>query len=314
MISDESKLVSIIVPCYNEQEVLSIFHKEISKVMNSIEDYNFEVIFVDDGSKDNTINIVERISKEDHRFKYISFSKNFGKEAAMLAGLEHCKGDLVVMMDADLQDPPTLIPEMIKVIEEGYDSVATRRCTRAGEPPIRSFFARKFYKIMNKISKVEMVDGARDFRMMTRQMVDAILSMKEYHRFTKGIFGWVGFNTKWIEYENIERASGETKWSFWKLVFYAIEGIVGFSTVPLRFASIMGIIVSFFAFLYTIFIVVKTLVMGIDVPGYASITCIVLFLGGIQLLSLGIMGEYIARTYLEVKKRPVYIIKKTSSS
>jgi len=309
---DYKDLVSIIVPCYNEQEVLQLFYKEIFKVISSITNYDFEVIFINDGSLDNTERILEKINDEDERFKYISFSRNFGKEAAILAGLENSNGIYVAVMDVDLQDPPSLIPEMLKWLEIGYDSVGTRRISRLGEPPIRSFFARKFYRIMNKISKVDMIDGARDFRMMTRQVVDAILSIKEYHRFTKGIFGWVGFKTKWLEYENIERASGETKWSFGKLMVYAIEGIVGFSTVPLKLASIMGIGISLVAFAYTIYIVIKTLVIGSDVPGYASIVCLVLFLGGIQLLSLGIIGEYMARTYLEVKKRPIYIVKNKS--
>lgn len=308
------KLVSVIVPCYNEEKGLEIFYNEIVKVMATIENYAFEVLFIDDGSKDKTLELAKKISDLDDRFKYVSFSRNYGKEAGMLAGLEHSKGDYVVIMDADLQDPPSLLPEMIGILESGYDSAATRRCNRIGEPPIRSFFARMFYRVMNKMSQVELVDGARDYRMMTRQMVDSILELKEYHRFTKGIFSWVGFSTKWIEYENIERAAGETKWSFWKLCIYAIDGIVAFSTAPLRFASICGIIISLLAFLYTAFVVIKTIVLGIDVPGYASMVSLILFLGGIQLFSMGILGEYLSRTYMETKRRPKYIVKVSNTN
>lgn len=303
------KKLSIIVPCYNEQETLGIFYKEAINIISKINNYEFEFIFVNDGSKDNTLNILKELSDKDSRVRYISFSRNFGKEAAIFAGLKNCTGDLGVLMDADLQDPPSLLPKMIQCIEEGYDSVATHRVTREGEPPIRSFFARKFYKIINKISEVNIVDGARDYRLMTRDMIDAILSMSEYNRFSKGIFAWIGFNTKWIEYVNVERVAGETKWSFWKLFKYALDGIVAFTTMPLRITSILGILTSVAAAIYTLYIIISTLITGIDVPGYASSISIIMFLGGIQLIALGIIGEYLARTYMEVKNRPVYIAK-----
>lgn len=303
------KKLSIIVPCYNEQETLGIFYKEAINIISKINNYEFEFIFVNDGSKDNTLNILKELSNKDSRVRYISFSRNFGKEAAIFAGLKNCTGDLGVLMDADLQDPPSLLPKMIQYIEEGYDSVATHRVTREGEPPIRSFFARKFYKIINKISEVNIVDGARDYRLMTRDMIDAILSMSEYNRFSKGIFAWVGFNTKWIEYVNVERVAGETKWSFWKLFKYALDGIVAFTTMPLRITSILGILTSVVAAIYTLYIVISTLITGIDVPGYASSISIIMFLGGIQLIALGIIGEYLARAYMEVKNRPIYIVK-----
>lgn len=276
--------------------------------------YDFEYIFVDDGSKDDTLDIVKNLSKEDSRVKYISFSRNFGKESGIYAGLEKSKGDYAVVMDADLQDPPSLLPEMMRCIdEEGYDSVATRRVTRKGEPPIRSFFARQFYKLMNKISKTEIVDGARDYRLMTRQFVNAILQIQEYNRFSKGIYGWVGFNTKWLEYENVERVRGETKWSFWKLLVYAVDGIIAFSTVPLTLSVFFGLMFCFIALVATVYIVFKTILYGDPVAGWPSMMCIILMLGGIQLFCIGILGEYLSKTYLESKNRPIYICKETNT-
>ena len=271
-------------------------------------------IFVDDGSKDDTLDIVKNLSKEDSRVKYISFSRNFGKESGIYAGLEKSKGDYAVVMDADLQAPPSLLPEMMRCIdEEGYDSVATRRVTRKGEPPIRSFFARQFYKLMNKISKTEIVDGARDYRLMTRQFVNAILQIQEYNRFSKGIYGWVGFNTKWLEYENVERVRGETKWSFWKLLVYAVDGIIAFSTVPLTLSVFFGLMFCFIALVATVYIVFKTILYGDPVAGWPSMMCIILMLGGIQLFCIGILGEYLSKTYLESKNRPIYICKETNT-
>ena len=296
------KLISVIVPCYNEQEVLHMFYDEMSRVAGLMTDYNFEFIFVNDGSRDNTLNICKELAAKDERVKYISFSRNFGKEAGIYAGFEKSKGDLVCMMDADLQDPPALLPEMVKAIEEeGFDSVATRRVTRKGEPPIRSFFARMFYKLMNKISKTEIVDGARDYRLMTRQFVNSLLDLGEYNRFSKGLFGWVGYKTKWLEYENVERAAGETKWSFWKLLLYSIEGIMAFSTVPLAISAVMGILFCAIAFAMIVFIIAKTIMFGDPVAGWPSTACIILFVGGVQLFCVGILGQYLAKTYLEVK-------------
>ena len=307
------KLISVIVPCYNEQEVLHMFYDEICRVAGIMADYNFEFIFVNDGSKDNTLNICKELAGKDERVKYISFSRNFGKEAGIYAGIEKSKGDLVCMMDADLQDPPALLPEMVKAIEEeGYDSVATRRVTRKGEPPIRSFFARMFYKLMNKISKTEIVDGARDYRLMTRQFVNSLLDLGEYNRFSKGLFGWVGYKTKWLEYENIERAAGETKWSFWKLLLYSIEGIMAFSTVPLAISAIVGLLFCVVAFVAILFIIGKTIIFGDPVAGWPSTACLILFVGGVQLFCVGILGQYLAKTYLEVKGRPIYICKETN--
>ena len=307
------KLISVIVPCYNEQEVLHLFYDEVSFVAGEMSAYDFEFIFVNDGSRDNTLKICKELAAKDERVKYISFSRNFGKEAGIYAGFEKAKGDLVCMMDADLQDPPSLLPEMVKIIEEdGYDSVATRRVTRKGEPPIRSFFAGLFYKLMNKISKIEIVDGARDYRLMTRQFVNSLLSMGEYNRFSKGLFGWVGYQTKWLEYENVERAAGETKWSFWKLLLYSIEGIMAFSTVPLAISAVMGILFCAIAFMMIIFIIVKTIAFGDPVAGWPSTACIILFVGGVQLFCVGILGQYLAKTYLEVKGRPIYICKETN--
>lgn len=305
--------ISLIVPCYNEEEVLPYFYEEFQKVAEKLKDYNTEVVFVDDGSKDRTIQIIKDLAKNDTRVKYISFSRNFGKEAAIYAGLRYADGEYIAMLDADLQDPPSLLPEMIRgIVEEGYDSVATRRVTRKGEPPIRSFFARMFYQLMNKISTAEIMDGARDFRLMTRQFRNAILDMEEYNRFSKGIFGWVGFKTKWIEFENVERKAGETKWSFWKLFKYSLEGIIGFSTAPLAMVSALGLVVCFAAFLFLIVILVKTLCFGDPVDGWPSMICIILMLGGIQLLCMGILGMYLSKAYLETKKRPIYICRETN--
>ena len=306
------KKVSIIVPCYNEEESIPLFYKEIRKVFSKI-NYKLELIFINDGSKDKTLELIKNLSKEDKEANYISLSRNFGKEAAMWAGLKHSTGDYITVMDCDLQDPPTLIPEMLRLIEEeDYDVVGTRRVTRKGEPPIRSFFARMFYKIINKMSKVEMVDGARDFRMMTRQVVDNILTLKEYNRYSKGLFSFVGFKIKWLEYKNIERVAGETKWSFWKLFLYAIDGIVAFTTAPLTMAATFGILFCLVAFIMIIVIIVKTLVYGDPTSGWPSLACIIFMTNGIELLCIGVIGEYLSKTYLEVKKRPIYIVKESN--
>lgn len=295
------KLLSVIVSCYNEEESIPLFYKEIDKVSNEMKELNFEFLFVDDGSKDNTLKILKDLNKKDKRVRYVSFSRNFGKEAAMLAGLENSLGDYVTLMDADLQDPPALLPKMYDlIVNEGYDVVGTRRVTRKGEPPIRSFFARMFYKIINKMSKIEMVDGARDYRLMTRQVIDSIISLKEYNRYSKGLFSFVGFKTKWLEYENIERVAGETKWSFWKLFKYAIEGIVAFTTAPLSFATFIGFIICLISFIF----IIVDIINGNNIMAF-----VLLFVSGVQLLSLGIIGEYLSRTYLETKSRPVYIVK-----
>ena len=308
-----SKLCSCIVPCFNEEEVIPLYYEEMQKVRKQEEGkIDFEIIFIDDGSKDKTLEVIKKLSEQDECIHYVSFSRNFGKEAAMYAGFDHANGEYVVTMDVDLQDPPHLIPEMIRSIEEeGYDSVATRRVTRKGEPPIRSFFARRFYGLINKISDADIVDGARDFRMMKRDMVNAILSMPEYNRFTKGIFGWVGFKTKWIEFENVERAAGETKWSFWKLFRYALEGIIAFSTVPLTIVSLIGVIVCIIAFLFLLFVVIRATIFGDPVAGWPSLICVISFLSGIQLLGIGVVGMYLSKTYLETKKRPIYIKKES---
>ena len=308
------KKISLVVPCYNEQEVINLFYEEIQKVKKDFNKVNFEIIFVNDGSSDNTLNLMRELSKNDD-VRYISFSRNFGKEAAMYAGLEASTGDYVAIMDVDLQDPPALLKEMYEILESGeYDSVATRRVSRKGEPVIRSFFARLYYKLINKISKTEIVDGARDFRLMTRQMVNSVLSLKEYNRFSKGIFSWVGYRTKWLEYENIERAAGTTKWSFFKLFLYSLESIVAFSTVPLSIASVFGIIFCLIAFLIIVFVIIRTLVYGDPTSGWPSMVCIMFFIGGIQLLCTGIIGQYLSKTYLEVKKRPIYIVAETEKS
>ncbi len=293
--------LDIVVPCYNEEKNIEKFFTEVSYVLKDID---INIIFVNDGSSDNTLNEIKKLKD----VSYISFSRNFGKEAAIYAGLSKTTADYVILMDVDLQDPPSLIPEMIKYIDE-YDIVATRRVTRAGEPKIRSFFARLFYKLMNKISDIELVDGARDFRLMNRSVVDSILELNENNRFSKGIFEWIGFNTKWIEYENVERIEGETSWSFWQLFKYSIEGIVSFTVAPLYISTVMGIIFSIIAFISIIFIVIRTLLFGDPVSGWPSTISIILFIGGIQLLSIGILGQYLAKTYIETKNRPKYIIK-----
>ena len=306
------KKITIIVPCYNEQEALPLFYKEITKVSKKMKKVDFEYLFINDGSKDNTLSVLKDLAKKDKKVRFISFSRNFGKEAAMYAGFENATGDYVAVMDADLQDPPALLPEMLDAIEtEGYDSVATRRVTRKGEPPIRSFFARMFYKIINKISNADIVDGARDYRLMNRKMVDSIISMTEYNRFSKGIFGWVGFNTKWLEFENVERVAGETKWNFWKLFIYSLEGIVGFSTMPLQIASVLGMLFLLLSFIVIIFVIVKTLLFGDPVAGWPSLVCIIFFVSGVQLFCIGIIGQYLSKTYLETKNRPIYIVKET---
>lgn len=306
------KKISIVVPCYNEEESLPLFYEEIKKIEKEMNYVDFEYIFVNDGSKDKTLEIFRRLAKKDKKVRYVSFSRNFGKEAGMLAGLEYSTGDFVTVMDADLQDPPKMLIEMYKgITEEGYDCVGTRRVTRKGEPPIRSFFARKFYKIINKMSKVEMVDGARDFRLMTRQMVDSILSLQEYNRYSKGLFSFVGFKTKWLEYENVERVAGTTKWSFWKLLIYAFEGIIAFSTTPLVIAAIVGIVFFLISFIMILVIIIKTLAFGDPVSGWPSMVCIIFFVSGVQLFCLGIIGAYLSKTYLETKKRPIYIVKET---
>ena len=306
------KKISVIVSCYNEEEALPLFYEEMSKVMAEMSQNDFELIFVNDGSRDNTLKEIKELRAKDKRVRYISFSRNFGKEAAMKAGLDYSTGDYVTLMDADLQDPPKMLPEMLNILEsEHYDCVGTRRVTRKGEPVIRSFFARKFYKIINKMSKVEMVDGARDYRLMTRQMVEAIKNCEEYNRYSKGLWSFVGFKTKWLEFENVQRVAGETKWSFWKLFKYAVEGIVAFTTAPLTMAAFLGILFCFIAFIMIVVIIFKTLVWGDPVSGWPSLACIIIFVSGIQLFFMGIFGEYLAKTYLETKKRPLYIIKET---
>lgn len=307
------KKISIVVPCYNEQEVVPMFYEELNKVINKLENVELELILINDGSKDNTLKEFKEIASQDERVKYISFSKNFGKEAAMYAGLEAATGDYVAIMDADLQDPPKLLIEMYNILETSdYDCVGTRRVTRKGEPKIRSFFAKIFYKLMRKISKMDIVDGARDFRLMTRQMKDAIISMQEYNRFSKGIFTWVGFKTKWLEYENIERAAGKTKWSFWKLFIYSLDGITAFSTFPLVIAALFGMLFCVLAFIMILVIIFKTIAFGDPVSGWPSTICVILFVGGVQLFCTGIIGQYMAKTYLEVKKRPIYIVRETN--
>lgn len=305
------KLLSVIVPCYNEEESVADFYDELMKNKTFFEkkELEVEILYIDDGSKDGTVEEVKKLHEKDDRVHLISFSRNFGKEAGIYAGLQNAKGDYLVVMDVDLQDPPSMLPEMFEHIEQGYDSVATRRVTRKGEPVIRSFFARMFYKLMRKISSTEIVDGARDYRLMTRQVADAILSMKEYNRFTKGIYGWVGFRTKWLEFENVERQKGETKWSFWKLLLYSLEGIISFSTAPAAFASLIGIVFCILAFLLIVVIVIRTVIFGDPVSGWPSLVCIISLVSGVQMFCLGIVGQYVAKTYLETKERPIYIIK-----
>ena len=303
--------LTVIVPCYNEEENVPLFYRELMENQDFFAErgVELELLYVDDGSGDGTVAAVRRLREEDGRVHLLSLSRNFGKEAAMYAGLEHAGGDYVVMMDADLQDPPSLLPEMFSWLEEGYDSVATRRVSRKGEPPVRSLFARMFYRLMKKISRTEIMDGARDYRLMTRQMVDAILSMPEYNRFSKGIFGWVGFRTKWLEFENVERAKGESKWSFWKLFLYSLDGIAAFSTVPLMLASVMGVFFCVVAFLMIVFIIVRKLLFGDPVSGWPSLVCIILMTSGVQFFCTGILGQYLAKTYMEVKRRPIYLVR-----
>lgn len=301
-------MISLIVPCYNEQEALPIFYKEVTKVLQQM-GHAYELLFINDGSKDDTLKILKELGERDVRVKYLSFSRNFGKEAAMYAGFCNVEGDYVAVMDADMQDPPSLLPQMMEIIDSGeYDSVATRRVTREGEPRIRSWFARMFYRIINHISETDIVDGARDFRLMKRDMVDAIVRMGEYNRFSKGIFGWIGFRTYWLSYQNVNRVAGETKWSFWKLFKYALEGVINFSQAPLSLASGFGLFMTVIAFVAVVVIVVRKLLFGDPVAGWASTVCIITLIGGIQLFCMGIMGQYIAKTYMEVKKRPHYIV------
>lgn len=305
--------ISVVVPCYNEQGALPFYYDKMKEVMALLPELSFEIIIVDDGSTDGTLEAAKQLAKSDERIRYISFSRNFGKEAAMYAGLKNASGKYTAIMDADLQDPPEMLPEMYRVItEEGYDAVGTRRVTRKGEPPVRSFFARKFYKIMSRISKANMVDGARDYRLMNRKYVDALLSLGEYNRFSKGLFGWVGFKVKWLEFENVNRIAGETKWSFGQLFLYSLDGIVAFSNVPLYMASIAGIGSFIAAIAAMIFIIVRRLVFGDPVAGWASTVVIILFIGGIQLLSIGILGLYLSKLYLEAKNRPIYLLDETN--
>ena len=304
-----AELMSLIVPCYNEEQSLPYFWEQTAAVMAKMDYLDFELIFVDDGSRDKTLEILRSLAESDSRVKYISFSRNFGKEAAMFAGLEHARGDYAAVMDADLQDPPALLEQMYQAVtREGYDSAATRRVTRKGEPPIRSFFARMFYRIINKMADVEIVDGARDFRLMNRKFLNALLELRERNRFSKGLFGWVGFKTKWLEFENVERVAGETKWSFWKLFKYSIEGIVAFTTAPLTVASVMGFFMCILALCSTVFIVIRKLIFGDPVSGWASTASIITFIGGIQLFFMGVFGQYLAKAYTEIKNRPIYIV------
>lgn len=307
------KLISLIIPCYNEETALDILYKALQDVSEQLPNYNFEFLFINDGSKDRTLDLIESYAKNDGRVRYISFSRNFGKEAAMYAGFCNAKGDYTTVMDSDMQDPPSLLPQMVEILEQGeYDSVATRRVTRNGEPPIRSFFARQFYKIINRISDADVVDGARDFRLMRREMVDTIVAMGESNRFSKGIFGWIGFNTYWLPYENVERAAGETKWSFWKLFKYAVDGVVNFSQAPLMISAWIGFFFVLVSVLAIVFVFVRKLIYGGSVEGWASLVCIILFVGGVQLFCTGVMGSYLAKTYQEVKRRPHYIVGKTN--
>lgn len=305
--------ISLIIPCYNEEAALPFIYEELTKVSSQMADYEFEYLFVNDGSRDRTLAILKELSAKDERVNYYSFSRNFGKESAMFAGFCNASGDYVAVMDADLQDPPSLLPQMVEILQKGeYDSVATRRVSRDGEPKIRSFFARTFYKVINKISDADIVDGARDFRLMKREMVDAIIAMNEYNRFSKGIFGWIGFRTYWLPYKNVERVAGETKWSFWGLLKYAIDGIINFSQVPLSLASYGGVFLTFISFLAIIFVVVRRLIFGDPVSGWASLVCIITFIGGVQLFCMGIIGQYLSKTYLETKRRPHFIISETN--
>ena len=305
--------ISIVVPMYNEQESLGILYKELNRVTDTLPEYEFEYLFVNDGSSDATLAEIRQLAEKDKRVRYVSFSRNFGKESALYAGLKNATGDYVATMDADLQDPPALLPQMIAMIEAAdCDNVATRRVNRKGEPPIRSFFAKCFYKVMRHLSHIEIADGARDYRLMSRAMVDSIVSVSEYNRFSKGIFAWVGYETKWLEFENVERSAGETKWSFWKLVRYSFDGIINFSDTPIRISSYLGLLLTVLSFVAIIMEVIRALVFGDPVAGWPSLVCIITFIGGIQLFCMGIMGQYIAKTYMEVKRRPHYIVKETN--
>ncbi len=307
------KLISIVVPCYNEELTLPILYKELERVTAAMPDYDFEYLFINDGSKDKTLSMLRELAEADKKVHYVSFSRNFGKEAALIAGLQYAKGDLVATMDADMQDPPALLPEMVGYVESGeYDNAATRRVTRKGEPVIRSFFARSFYKLMRRMTDINIVDGARDYRVMSRAMVDSILSLQERNRFSKGIFAWVGYETKWVEFENVERSAGETKWNFWKLLRYSVEGIVSFSNTPIHMASYMGLGLTGLSALALIFVVVRALMFGDPVAGWPSLVCIITFIGGVQLFVMGVMGQYIAKTYMEVKRRPHFIVKESN--
>ncbi len=307
------KKISIVVPCYNEEDALQYFYDEVVKLAVEMPAILYEFVFVDDGSQDKTLSLLKELQSQDGRIKYLSFSRNFGKESAIFAGLKNSSGDYVAIIDADLQDPPILIKDMYHIItDDGYDCVATRRTTRKGEPPVRSFFAKQFYRIINRISNIELVDGERDFRLMTRQMVDSILQICEYNRFSKGIFAWVGFKTKWLEYDNRERVAGQTKWSFWKLYLYSLDGIMAFSTTPLAIASIIGVVFFLVAMLMISIFMVRQLFWGASASGWPALICIILFITGIQLFCTGIVGQYLSRTYLETKKRPIYIIKENS--
>ena len=303
-------LLSIVVPCFNEDESVEIFLEEIQK---TLKDYNFEVIYVNDGSSDNTLKYIKELASKNSNVKYMSFSRNFGKESAIFAGLKYASGDYICLMDADLQHPPKLIPEMLEaVLDEGYDVAAARRVSRKGEPKIKSFFSHRFYKVFNRISNIDMVEGATDYRIMTRQVVDSVLKLQEYNRFSKGLFQWVGFDTKWIEYENIERIAGESTWSFWGLIKYSIEGLVAFTTLPLSISTFLGTVFSIIAFIYMLFIIIRYLIYSEAVPGYPTLICSLLLLGGIQLLSIGILGKYLEKTYKETKNRPIFIVKETN--
>ena len=302
--------ISIVIPCFNEEEAIPIFYEESLKVLKTMPLSSFEFVFIDDGSSDRTLEVLKEISAKDKSVHFVSFSRNFGKEAALYAGLSKANGDFISVMDVDLQDPPSLLPQMLEaILKEGYDCAATRRVTRKNEPPVRSFFARKFYKIMGKLSDVPVVDGARDFRLMTRKYKDAVLSLLERNRFTKGIFPWVGFKTKWFAYENVERVAGKTKWSLWQLFLYSIDGIIGFSTKPLAFSAVAGVLSLAVTFVLIIFIAVRRLVFGDPVQGWASLVCFITFFSGLQLFCTGISGLYISKIYTEVKQRPIYIIK-----
>ncbi|WP_296868625.1 glycosyltransferase family 2 protein [uncultured Methanobrevibacter sp.] len=303
-------LLSIVVPCFNEDESVGIFLEEIQK---TLKEYNFEVIYVNDGSSDNTLKYIKELASKNSNVKYISFSRNFGKESAIFAGLKYASGDYICLMDADLQHPPKLIPEMLEaVLDEGYDVAAARRVSRKGEPKIKSFFSHRFYKVFNRISDIDMVEGATDYRIMTRQVVDSVLNLPEYNRFSKGLFQWVGFDTKWIEYENIERIAGESTWSFWGLIKYSIEGLVAFTTLPLSVSTFLGMVFSVIAFIYMLFIIIRYLIYSEAVPGYPTLICSLLLLGGIQLLSIGVLGKYLEKTYFEAKNRPIFIVKESN--